>query len=724
MANEIKVNIKTKVDDKPILKLKKNIDGVESPIEKIKKKLTKMTDGVNERPIDRIKKNLEKLKNGAGKTSEWFGKLKDKIQNSTPIKGIDKLKSKLDELKNKTNQTGEKFGFLKGKIGSIIGAVAGIVSVGATLGFLKQSIDDYKADSLMSTKLRSNMNIVVGYKNDKNLMDKAFNEFKAEASKIQSKGVFGDELLVSAQAQLSTFQLTNKEINVLLPKIADIVANQKGMNGTAEDFYGTANMIGKAMSTGQLAPLRKVGIALTDAEMKQFKMLNTTERAAALQQILSKNVGNVNEALAQTDEGKIKQAVNAWGDMQEVIGLAAIKIQGKFAPYLTQLIPIVQDVGVKMLDSIGKGVDFIQSILPKINFTPILEPLSRIGGTIMRAFSSIDPSFIQVVFQTVVDLIGGIISFVEPLISIIAPLIAILINGFTAVAPVITPIVVVIGKIVGSIALAIGAFNVVAGVLGTILSVIGTISSWIALLTNPVGWVILAIGGLVAIWTLFKDQIITGIQIIGSFFVGLWNGFLNTGQNILNAIVGVFVNSFNKAKNVAQEAINGIKGFIDGLFGKIGELGNKIGGALSKLNPFKGKGGKVEIGHNYTGTRSWRGGLTTVAEKGAEMIKIPGQSPFLAGSEMLMNLPQGTEILTTENTQREMNSNSFGSMQSPKFKGSTTNNHTTNTENSSKEITFSPTIIVQNSNNDDDIESKINRVLNRFFEEKIISMGV
>lgn len=160
------------------------------------------------------------------------------------------------------------------------------------------------------------------------------------------------------------------------------------------------------------------------------------------------------------------------------------------------------------------------------------------------------------------------------------------------------------------------------------------------------------------------------------------------------------------------------------MFGKIGELGNKIGGALSKLNPFKGKGGKVEIGHNYTGTRSWRGGLTTVAEKGAEMIKIPGQSPFLAGSEMLMNLPQGTEILTTENTQREMNSNSFGSMQSPKFKGTTTNNHTTNTENSNKEVTFSPTIIVQNSSNDDDIESKINRVLNRFFEEKIISMGV
>ena len=62
------------------------------------------------------------------------------------------------------------------------------------------------------------------------------------------------------------------------------------------------------------------------------------------------------------------------------------------------------------------------------------------------------------------------------------------------------------------------------------------------------------------------------------------------------------------------------------------------------------------FGKNYAGTNYWTGGLTTVAERGAEMIKIPGQSPFIAQSEMLMNLPKGTEILNasrTKNTLRE-----------------------------------------------------------------------
>ena len=60
-------------------------------------------------------------------------------------------------------------------------------------------------------------------------------------------------------------------------------------------------MIGKAISTGQLAPLKKVGIAVSEAEMAQFKHATQTEKVAMMNKILGANVGKVNEELAKTD---------------------------------------------------------------------------------------------------------------------------------------------------------------------------------------------------------------------------------------------------------------------------------------------------------------------------------------------------------------------------------------------------------------------------------------
>ena len=55
-------------------------------------------------------------------------------------------------------------------------------------------------------------------------------------------------------------------------------------------------------------------------------------------------------------------------------------------------------------------------------------------------------------------------------------------------------------------------------------------------------------------------------------------------------------------------------------------------------------------GKKWTGTNYWEGGLTTVAERGAELIQIPGKPAFLAESEMLLNLPKGTRILNNSQT--------------------------------------------------------------------------
>ena len=702
--------------------------------------------------FDKARAGINRVSYSVNPLGRAFKEVGKAVQNAFKSGVLSKFTGAMKKVGGGVKNLAGKFNFLKSNIAKLAGMIGIVLSLGAAVNFVKDSVNAYKMQSQSEQKLQSNIQIVGAYKKNPNTMNKVFEEFKGEASRIQSKGVYGDELIMAGQSQLSTFQLTNKEINMLMPKIADIVANQKGMNGTAEDFYGTANMIGKAMSTGQLAALRKVGIALTDNEAKQFQSLNTAQRTAMMQQILERNVGNVNEALANTPEGKIQQAKNLWGDMQEEIGKAAIQIGGKFAPMITAIIPTVQELGIKLMDGLNNGVDIAMQLISSLNFEPAIKPLATLKDTMLGLFSSVTGG--KSLTDGLSGALNGLIAFGGMFVGIING--AITSINFDKV-----------GQIVGNIGKAFGtlfqtidfksignlfkmtfdiltnALLMISPLLAPIMQTIGMIINYVVQVTTAVMPII---GVIIQVGAILLGIIVPAVQVVIGIFIGMsstivgvfsaiigvvasiMSGILGVVSGVINAIGGVinqisifFTNAFNKAKSVAQSAINGIKGFIDGLFGKIGELGGKISNAVSKFNIFKGFG----IGKNYTGTKSWRGGLTTVAEKGAEMIKLPGGQQFLAGQEMLMNLPQGTEISTAEATRGILEDGLSGMKKtfSANGKASTTNNSTTNKGNNNKYV-FSPTIVIENTGeNGNELEKKVKKILREFFDDSFAMMG-
>lgn len=180
----------------------------------------------------------------------------------------------------------------------------------------------------------------------------------------------------------------------------------------------------------------------------------------------------------------------------------------------------------------------------------------------------------------------------------------------------------------------------------------------------------------ILVWSIIVAYIKVHIAIIKAIFKGIlivakmvWNGIkasaVATWNNIktgIRLVKAVFTGDWNTIKSIALGVWNSIKsgfsGMIDGvksiLSGVVKYFSDKFNEIKSKAQNLPLIGGM--FGKNYTGTNYWSGGLTTVAERGAEMIKIPGQSPFIAQSEMLMNLPKGTEILNasrTKNTLRD-----------------------------------------------------------------------
>lgn len=139
------------------------------------------------------------------------------------------------------------------------------------------------------------------------------------ASAQQEQGIIGDEVQLAGIQQAATFLTQKSSIDTLVPAMNNLIAQQKGYNANANDAVTIGNLVGKAMQ-GQTSALRRVGITFSEAQANVLKYGNESERAAVLAQVITDNVGQMNQQLAQTESGRQKQLSNTLGDIREQIG--------------------------------------------------------------------------------------------------------------------------------------------------------------------------------------------------------------------------------------------------------------------------------------------------------------------------------------------------------------------------------------------------------------------
>lgn len=161
--------------------------------------------------------------------------------------------------------------------------------------------------------------------------DGEIDSIKRLASAQQAIGVIGDEVQLSGAQQLATFITRKESLDSLLPAMNNLLAQQKGLNATEQDAVNIGNLMGKVLQ-GQTSALTRVGITFTAAEEKILKYGNEQQRAAMLAQVINNNVGQMNQALANTPEGKLKQHANTMGDLQERIGQLYTQVKASLLP--------------------------------------------------------------------------------------------------------------------------------------------------------------------------------------------------------------------------------------------------------------------------------------------------------------------------------------------------------------------------------------------------------
>lgn len=377
----------------------------------------------------------------------------------------------------------------------------------------------------------------------------AYEQITEKASEIQGLGIYGDEAMIAAAAEFSTYFTDTDAIEMMMDTLADYAM---GMTGGGEiDSTGMvdyATNLGKIMS-GSYDAMTKKGFEFTDAQKaiiegeatreqivaalgeEYVDMSGDMQAAAAISQVIDESWSGLYESMSNTPEGKIIQMTNTWGDMKEVIG-------GQLYPYV-----------LLFVDAITENWGTIQTVVDGITT----------GLEYMLGFFS--------------WLVEGAIGFAQ-----------VVIDNWDWISP-------IVYGIVGALAVYYGwqmLCAIASGIMGAAQAVLNAVMS-----ANPIMLVVLAIIALIAIFYAAVAAVnhfagtsvsatgiiagafaVVGAHIINTFVVPVWNmivAFINFLGNVFNDPIAAI-------KVLFYDMCLIIIGYIQNLASAIETLLNKIPG--------------------------------------------------------------------------------------------------------------------------------------------------
>ena len=222
--------------------------------------------------------------------------------------------AELEKKMNKAKQSTTSFRNAMVTLGQTVTVIQGLSnSMNSLLGVMNNMSAAYNNSQQLNTQLTTVM------RQRMDATDEDIKKVKEVIGVQKQLGVIGGAVQMRGAQQIATFLSEKQTLQTLIPAMNNLLAQQKGLNATEEDAYGIANLMGKAMQ-GQTSALKRVGITFSDAEAQVMQFGSESERASMLAQIITNNVGKMNEKLGQTDAGKIKIASNQFAAMKVQIG--------------------------------------------------------------------------------------------------------------------------------------------------------------------------------------------------------------------------------------------------------------------------------------------------------------------------------------------------------------------------------------------------------------------
>lgn len=365
----------------------------------------------------------------------------------------------------------------------------------------------------------------------------------------------------SADKVLKTFGKTSDNASGLLGMVAkaaqdtginaqglmdDVLANSatfKELNFSLEESVNFMALLDEnGVESGvALAGLKKAVVNLTDAGMSESEALQTV-----IDKI--KNAGSETEALTIAQE--------TFGTKGAAEMATAIR-EGRLS--LDDLSASMADYSTVVTDTYNNTMDGVDGATTAANAAKIA--MSTLGETISDMLAPVFQHLTQLLvdakarFDTLDDGQKQAIVTIGLIVAAIGPALVIIGKVITAVGTITTGV----GSLVGFV-----GGTVVPLISSTLMPILSGL--WGLLVANPIGVVVVAIGGLIAAFVLLWNK----CEAFRNFWINLFSSVKSTVVDAKNNVLSTFEeiksgisNRIESAKNVVHNSIEAIKGFFN-----------------------------------------------------------------------------------------------------------------------------------------------------------------
>lgn len=261
-------------------------------------------------------------------------------------------------------------------------------------GDLHEWAEGYRELEVYEKQFESNI------KNTADATDEQIASLKQLAKQKERNGVISAKAITSAYQELATYVEEAESIEGLTDALTDMAAQQYGVDATDESVRNLATTLGKALANGDYSGLTRLGYGFTDAQERIMKFGTEAQRVAVINDVIESSIGGMNQALAQTDSGKIFQMASYFDDVKEAVGEVVSELEvGFIEQILPELQPFIDD-GLKwIIDNKDNFVNMVEEVVKWLTSEDTKQMFKDVGQTVID----------------IADLIGSLVTLLDDL---------------------------------------------------------------------------------------------------------------------------------------------------------------------------------------------------------------------------------------------------------------------------------------------------------------------
>lgn len=243
------------------------------------------------------------------------------------------------------------------------------------------------------------------------------------------------------------------------------------------------------------------------------------------------------------------------------------------------------------------------------------------------------------------DIVVGLKDGLKEMFPSMAPVIE---NGFNAAITAVPEFISGIKSVVSTIGNIIGqAAPVIAGLVQGIGTVVSALAPVFSTIFSEIGE---KVGSVIS----FVSERMGFIQEVIGTVAPLIGDIISTAWGVISPVIDIVISVFEILFGVVQKVFPGIQSIIETVWGIVKPLVEGIGSVIGKIagwfgsvaDAITGSGGDSgTVGENAEGDNNWKGGLTWVGEKGAELVDLPRGSRILPHKESVSLTKQGSGVV-------------------------------------------------------------------------------